>query len=521
MTEIRNSTDTPEDLFPVIESRECLAEVSDEALGILLKDPSSGLYVRAGMLVRVVRDNARKIRGLSREPGQPVIEPVPLAWLRDRLGRAMRWVRITKDDVQRPVLVPKWVAENIISRDELPFPQLEGVIEAPTLRRDGSLLDQPGYDEATGLLFEPAHRFPEIQISPSATEVEAAKARLLDLFTDFPFVAASDKSACFAAILTAAARHAINGPAPMFAIRATAPGSGKTLIADIISLLATGRPSAKMVAGKDDDETRKLILSIGLEGASVVLLDNIEGALGSSAFAAALTSTTFADRLLGVSKRVTVSLSSVTWLATGNNLTFKGDLGRRVVPIDLDAGVEHPEDRTDFKYPGLLVHVRAHRTSLLADALTCLRGYYDAGMPEHGKARMGSFESWDTIIRSCCIWLLLGDPIAGRERIREEGDQELESLRAAHAAWTTVFETSSVTMRGVIERAAADPELRDALTMLSGRKELTARGLGYALRRFKGRLADGFRFEVDGISAGQMRWKVTHLNGQGKLPLTE
>jgi hypothetical protein len=34
------------------------------------------------------------------------------------------------------------------------------------------------------------------------------------------------------------------------------------------------------------DETRKLLLSIGLEAASVVLLDNVEGALGSPAFAA-------------------------------------------------------------------------------------------------------------------------------------------------------------------------------------------------------------------------------------------
>lgn len=500
-----------EDPRPLVELRDDLAQVADEALAALVADVGSGLYVRAGMSVRVVRDNARKIRGLSRDAGAPVIEPVPLAWLRDRLARCARWWawrKSGKEFVKKGVLVPTWVAENIATRDELPFPPLEGVVEAPTMRPDGTVLDQPGYDAASALLYEPTTRFPPVPESILPADVQAARARIIDLFHDFPFVETSDVSAALAMVLTAAGRSAIDGPCPLFAVRATTPGSGKTLLADVVSIIATGRAAARMAAGKDDDETRKLILAIGLEGASVVLLDNVEGSLGSAAFAAALTSTTFADRLLGMSKRVTVSLRTVTWVATGNNMSFRGDLGRRVVPIDLDAGVEHPEDRTGFKHENLLAHVRGQRAQLVIDAMTILRGYHEAGRPAHGKPRKGSFEAWDDLVRGAVVWTGLPDPIAGCDRIRDEGDDELEKLRVALAAWSKCFGSSETTVREVIDATEHDAGLKDALTHFAGRREFSALGLGYALRKFKGRLCDGSRFKQAGVSAGRPRWIV-------------
>lgn len=502
----KTKKEAPPDLRPRVEVRDDLVVVCDEALGHLVADPDSGLYVRAGMLVRVARDDARRVRGLSRDTGAPVIEPAPLPWLRDRLGRAVLWWKRTPRGKKVRALVPLWVAENVAARSELPFPPLEGVVEAPALRRDGSLLDQPGYDERSALLYEPSVKFPPVP-APVAKDVAVeACARIGALFDDFPFVASCDLAGAVAAVLTAAGRSAIDGPCPLFAIRATAPGSGKTLLADVVSIIATGRSAARMAAGKDDDETRKLLLAIGLEGASVVLLDNVEGSLGSPAFAAALTSTSFADRILGASRRVTVSLRTVTWVATGNNLNFRGDLGRRVLPVDLDAGVEHPEDRSGFRHENLLAHVRDRRPALIVDALTVLRGYHEAGLPRHGKTRVGSFEAWDDLVRGAVVWAGFGDPVAGRERIREDGDDELEKLRAALAAWAGEFGELPVTVRDAVEACEKSAALRDALSAFSGRKELNAVGVGHALKKFKGRLADGSRFEQGTVSAGRARW---------------
>lgn len=503
---------TTVDLRPRIEIRADVAVVSDEALDILVRDVSSGLYVRAGILVRVVRDNARKVRGLSREAGAPVIEPAPQPWLRDRLSRAAIWWERKGPKGKRRALVPSWVVENIASRDELPFPPLEGVIEAPSLRRDGSLLDQPGYDEKSAILYEPTTRFPPIAEEPTPEDALAAKTRLDDVLADFPFVAESDKAAAYAMLLTAAARPAIDGATPLFAIRATTPGTGKTLLADVCSIISTGRGAARMMVGKNDEENRKLLLATGLEGASIVLLDNIEGSFGSAAFAAALTSTQIADRLLGQSKRLTVSLRSVTWICTGNNLAFRGDLGRRAVPIDLDAGVEHPEDRTGFRHADLLAFVREHRAQLLVDCLTLLRAFL-ADAREHGFSKMGSFEAWDDLVRCACIFHGLGDPIAGRSRIRDESDNELDYIRNALAAWTSHFSTNLTTVHDVVHLAADQSDLRDSLLALSGKKELSALAIGHALRRIKGRLCDGQRFVTGPMASGsRLQWRVENLS---------
>ena len=35
---------------------------------------------------------------------------------------------------------------------------------------------------------------------------------------------------------------------------------------------------------------------------------------------------------------------TMVWLASGNNMQFKGDTARRIVPIDLDPKMEHPRN---------------------------------------------------------------------------------------------------------------------------------------------------------------------------------
>ena len=49
-------------------------------------------------------------------------------------------------------------------------------------------------------------------------------------------------------------------------------------------------------------------------------------------------------RILGLSKQVDAP-TSVLITATGNNLTLSGDMTRRAIRAELDAGVERPELR--------------------------------------------------------------------------------------------------------------------------------------------------------------------------------
>ena len=66
--------------------------------------------------------------------------------------------------------------------------------------------------------------------------------------------------------------------------------------------------------------------------------------------AAFITADAMVDRVLGKSESIRIPNRALLIL-TGNNLQFQGDLGRRVIPCDLDPGCEFPEDRADFRDP--------------------------------------------------------------------------------------------------------------------------------------------------------------------------
>jgi hypothetical protein len=487
--------------------------LADEAQGALAADPVPRVYVRARQLVRVIRDCGRSVRGIKRPRGAPVIQALSLDALRDRLARLGRWEKTVDKRSSREVLPPEWLVRNILARDSWPFPTLEGVIEAPTMRADGSLLDRPGFDDETGLLYEPSGAFPAVPDQPTALQVRSAVLALLDPLADFPFRDDSDRSAAIAAVLSLVGRYAIDGPVPMFAVGAPTPGTGKSLLADVVSTVGTGRPAARTTPDDDDSETKKRLIALALEGAAVVLLDNVDGRLGSKSLASALTGTTWKGRLLGENANVEAPLRAV-WLATGNNIGFRGDLGRRVVPIGMTTDQEYPEDRPaeGFKYPKLLEHVARVRPQLVAAALTILRGYHLAGRPAHGRpGRMGTFEAWDELIRGACVWAALADPIAGRERIRADDDTDRRGLGGALEACVEAFGIEPFTAATAAERAEKDTALRDALLELAGGDKLDGRRIGYALRNVRGRVVGRMRFEASPQTErkhGTTRWRV-------------
>ena len=84
----------------------------------------------------------------------------------------------------------------------------------------------------------------------------------------------------------------------------------------------------------------KTITAIALAGDQMILLDNIDPAipLGWASLDAALTGTTWKQRLLGVSAMTSELPLFTVWFATGNNVSFRGrhspsrhPLPRRVV----------------------------------------------------------------------------------------------------------------------------------------------------------------------------------------------
>lgn len=197
--------------------------------------------------------------------------------------------------------IPRWCSEAIQARGHwegiLP---IRGVVTSPVLRADGSILQGEGYDPASGLYVDLSQDSPAIEESPSMDQVHQALVILKSLVSDFPFKDHASCSAWLASLLTPLAREAYSGcTGPLFLFDANVRGSGKSLLADINSLIVTGREATRMTAPRDDDEARKRITALVNDAELLVLIDNISVKFGCSSLDAALTGTVWKDRRLG------------------------------------------------------------------------------------------------------------------------------------------------------------------------------------------------------------------------------
>jgi hypothetical protein len=377
----------PEDLPTITTNNRQLREVSDAALAALRKgnDPPQ-LFDRHGRLVEIVR----------KSDGKPAIREVSEAALRGHLSRTAKYVQRPSDraiECNPPIAVVK----DILARSPVLWglPPLEAIVEAPCLRRDGTVLSIEGYDPDSRLyLGDSLNGLGEaIPEKPTDPDVHRALDLIQDVLVDFPFVDESTKTITFAALLTPVCHPAISGPTPLALIDSPSPGTGKGLLAEVISLISTGRSSALYSIPENEAEWRKQLTSIFLEGTTIVVFDNLNGRLESPQLCKALTANTWADRLL--SKNRTVELPvHCTWIVSGNNIQLGGDIPRRCYLVRIDAKCPRPEDRTEFRHRNLPQYVLEKRPLLLCALLTLARAWFAAGCPEPSTPRLGSFESW-------------------------------------------------------------------------------------------------------------------------------
>jgi len=120
-----------------------------------------------------------------------------------------------------------------------------------------------------------------------------------------------------------------------------------------------------------------------------------------------------------------------TVFATGNNITFRGDMVRRGLVCNLEALDERPELRV-FQKDALEV-AADNRGTYVAAALTIVRAYLAASAPSVC-GPFGSYAAWSKMVRSPLIWLDEPDPVISMEGIRDE-DAVLNSIREFVSLW--------------------------------------------------------------------------------------
>ena len=491
-------------------------EVIDQAVAAIAAD--TNLFQRGGGLVTILEDckPQAKRTNIKRPPGSLRISLLPHAQIRRLMTVHADWLKIKtirgKDEIV-PAHPPAWAVEGVATLGNWPrIRPLEGIVEAPTLRPDGSLIDQPGYDPDTGVWFVPSGDFPAIPDKPTIAQAVAARDKLYYCVEDFPFASEEHKAAWLASYLTALARFAIDGPCPLFLFDANCPGSGKSKLCDIIAILATGREMARGAYPDDQTEMDKMLLSVALAGDRFVLFDNVTSgfSVGGSAIDRALTARTMKGRILGRSEMTPELPVNVVFYATGNNLGVRGDALRRIVPCRLESKMERPEERAGFTIQGdLLTYVKEHRGELVTAGLTVLRAYIAAGRPDQNLTPM-DYPAWCGLIRNTVNWITGRDPCASRKEL-VASDEETVERKAVIVGWETLL--------ALIDQGLGNQEQKTALTVAEAREGVekhavatnpaivamreifmiwtrdgklpSARTIGKRIAKYRGRVCDG------------------------------
>jgi hypothetical protein len=498
------------------------ALIDEAELSLVLHDPY--VFERADRVMRLaeveieISDN-RKTKGLRlvEVTANNLIERFNA--VRDFKVRDSR--RKKDDDAWKSISCPPFFARTYLDRKgEWRLNRLRAITNCPVMRSDGSMLDMPGFDPQTGIFYDPRGvQFPHVPSAPTKEDALTAIGLIKGMISEFSFVGDAAQSVALSSILTGLMRRSLEA-APMHAFDAPTMASGKSKLANLVSMFCNGHEAPSITPGGDAMEFEKRLGSQMLAGDSVILLDNCNEAVGGELICSCLTQPIIKIRILGKSETPTIVCNFVL-LATGNNFSVWGDMVRRTLICRIDPKCERPDLRI-FKTEDPILVMQRERPRYVIATLTVLRAFVLAGRPKpKGYAPLGSFEQWSDLVRCCLIWLGEADPCQTIEELRKR-DPEISQLGAVIDNWYQVCGVASLPLSKVIAKACemetghegmpqfVHSAFRDALLSVApgDRGIVNSKALGMWLGKQSDRVIGGKRIAKDGIASGYQLWRI-------------
>jgi hypothetical protein len=442
--------------------------------------------------------------------GTPFVELVTEEGLRYMLAKIGDWHRPDVRGKNVSAHPPKALIKSLLATPDPGLPVLSGIVTTPVFGHSGTLLTTPGYHHDARLFYQPTHGFdlPALSDRPSTSEIISARDLILeDLMADFPFTGPAERAHAIALLLLGFLRPMIDGPTPLHVIEKPAPGTGATLLVEVIATLITGKSPSVMTEGPNEEEWRKRLTAKLLQLPSIIFIDNLGKRLASSALAAVLTAVSWEDRILGKSEMAGLPIRC-SWIATGNNPQFSNEMARRIVRIRLDSRVDRPWLRTEFRHRDLVKWARDNRCRLVAACLTLCLAWKAAGWPE-GTRTLGVFEKWSRVMGGVLEVAGVEGFLSNLDDMLANADTEGMMLRSFVTAWWTRFETSPVGSRELYEIAQQN---EPPLPLGSGgeRSERTCLGKLIASMRDRTFACEALLLRVEnaGVMHKAQRWRL-------------
>lgn len=433
--------------------------------------------------LRLFRQGSRVVRRVvNLDTGQTTLEPVVRAtMLSTELSQMFRF-RTSKKELASP---PDSLLSHLLNA-EVGFwqlPSIREVMTMPFFSATGLLVQRDGYHPNEQVWLDAGKlNVPPVSVNPNPAEVEQAKALLEELLQDCLFTDSYSRNNALAAILTPHLRELIDGPIPMHLIAADAPGAGKTTLARLIAQLAQDGPFAPLPEATNEEELRKRFLSVLRTSPRVLVTDNINHRLDSSALANLITAEAFTDRALG-GNVVESHLNRVQWILTANRPEISGELRRRTSLIKLGVTGSTPQNRV-YRRANVFSWFAERRPELIHAVHTLIQSWVAAGMPrgavhEHGMAR------YSEVVGGVLNHVGYGDVLVNMNQLHDQASREEEDFKTLVALWHAKFSTRTVTASELTALMRAHDLYPDGLTSHSPAV------VGKRVKYWEGRTAHG------------------------------
>jgi hypothetical protein len=213
---------------------------------------------------------------------------------------------------------------------------------------------------------------------------------------------------------------------PVFIFGANREGAGKTLLIRF-AVCPTFGPAVigPPPNAASPDQLSKLLASAALGGAPYLIFDNWTGVIGNSSLEAFITSSTYSDRVLGVSKMFSVEKQCLVFIS-GNHARVSPDMRRRSLMVDLEVVEACSEDRP-IQNPIGEPEILARRPEILAALWSIICHWNEAGRPV-GSVRHGSFAKWGHHFGGIMESIGLPNPCAAPTRAADDTLRDMQVL---------------------------------------------------------------------------------------------
>jgi hypothetical protein len=373
-------------------------------------------------------------------------------------------------------------------------------VRLPVLRKSGAIELLPtGYDaESQTFTFET----PGLDY-PKDMTLDEAKTVLDGLFSEFCFKddGGLSKAVALSGMLTLYAYGLLPNGAlvPCFIILANAEGAGKTLVVKVIVVPILGKFEAGVKPG-NEEELRKALLGVVMQGRNCIILDNLKEHLDSPSLEAFLTSTNWTDRILGSNKPFSGEKNTVVF-ATGNACTVSPDMRRRSLFVTLFMREERAEAR-QFNCSLDVPYLLEKRGDILSAQWTLINAWNAAGRPPGSKTH-SSFPEWTKTIAAIIEHAGYPSP-AEIQSVDNSADRDGDDMRKLVNALAPNTLIKKIKFQDLVP-FAQEAGAFDALLGGEGEVDRKVRTIfSRILKRYNGRYVGNFIFSIEGEGHNRM-----------------